>query len=136
MAYTALNPSTEVSNEGKTPAYDLRQIYATLLGEHLIDATEARKSNNFYVWYKALEDIKTITLHKWKEKAKRIKLYEATVKRIKELSNKYPNTWTGTFRDQNQMALIETELRELEEFLYDQIEDAKLFGSSQQIPGL
>ena len=33
--------------EDKNLAYDLRQIYAKLLGEHLIDASISRKENNF-----------------------------------------------------------------------------------------
>ncbi len=124
------------SNEPKELAYDLRQIYAKLVGEHLIDAAEARKSNNFYAWYKALEDIKTVTKHKFKDKKKALEEYESLLKKIKELANKYPSTWKGESSKPEEVAQIEAALRELEEFLYDKMEEGKIFGEGYKIPGL
>lgn len=120
----------------KPLAYDLRQVYASLVGEHLIDASEARKHNNFYVWFKALEDIKTITKHKYKDKKKVLEEYNNLVRDIKSLANKYPYTWKGEAAKADEVAHIEAALRELEEFLYDKMEEGKVFGEGYRIPGL
>lgn len=120
----------------KELAYDLRQIYAKLVGEHLIDAAEARKSNIFYSWFKCLEDIKTITKHKFKDKKNTLIEYNNLVTKLKDLANKYPTTWKGEVSDPTAVAKIEAALRELEEFLYEKMEEGKVFGEGFRIPGL
>ena len=120
----------------QTPAYDLRQIYAALLGEHLLDAAEARKSNRYYDYYKALEDIKTITAHKFKKKEEALLEYKRLLTIITILATKNQNIWLGKSFDPNINSQIETALRDLEEFLYSEMEDAKLFGEGWRIPGL
>lgn len=109
-------------------AYDLRQAYAQILGEHLIDATTNRKENKFYQWFKALEDIKTITKHKFKKKEEALKEYEKLIKKIKEIAKKNSLTWSGQISDPDQIQEIDMVLRELEEFLYERMEESKLFG--------
>ena len=132
MVYESNNYNSDV----KDLAFDLRQIYAKLLGEHLIDASEARKANNFYGWYKSLEDIKTISKHKWRDLEKTEKAYNIKVEAIKELANKYPNAWLGKQKLNNQIEEIENILRDLEEFLYQQLEKGHVFGESGRTPGL
>ena len=123
-------------NEPKELAYDLRQIYAKILGEHLIDAADSRKKYDFYSWYKSLEDIKTITKHKFKEKEKAIINYNKLVEKITALANKYPSTWKGEARPPKEVAEIENALRALEEFLYEEMQKGKVFGDSYRIAGL
>lgn len=120
----------------KELAYDLRQVYARLVGEHLIDVADARKSKNFYEWFKALEDIKTITKHKFRKKKEVMEEYDRKVKEVTELANKYPSTWGGETTNPVEFSLIENALRKLEEFLYDKMEEGKVFGELYKTSGL
>jgi len=124
------------TEDPKELAYDLRQIYAKLVGEHLIDAAEARKSNNFYVWFKALEDIHTIVMHKFKHKKEDEKSYNAAKEKVAKLANQYPSSWLSTAGSNIEVSLIEDALRHLEEFLYNKMSEAKMFGESGRIAGL
>ena len=118
------------SGETKVPSYDLREIYARLLGEHLIDAAIARKSNNFYNYYFALEDIKTIIAHKIKNFSE----YNLLKKEIVDLSIKYPQTWLGQSEDFK--ANIDIALRKLEEYLYKKLDECGLLGTKSSDDGL
>jgi hypothetical protein len=116
-------------------AYDLRQIYAKIVGEHLIDVAESRKADNFYVWYKSLEDLHTIVKHKF-TKDKDEEEYNRIRDKVTGLANKHPQAWLGTSKDPVQRGSIEESLRQLEEFLYKKMNDAKMFGDTWRTPGL
>lgn len=126
--YTSSNTPTDL-------AYDLRQIYAKIVGEHLLDVAEARKADNYYVWYKSLEDLHTIVKHKFKTE-KDEEAYNKTRDAVTTLANKYPNAWLGKSPDPKERGLIEEALRKLEEFLYDKMSTAKMFGDQYRTPGL
>lgn len=126
--YTNTNIPTDL-------AFDLRQIYAKLVGEHLIDVAEARKADNYYIWYKALEDLHTIVKHKFKsekDEEEYIKLKTS----ITTLANQYKGAWLNTSKDPVARNLIEEALRLLEQHLYDKMAKAKMFGDGGKIPGL
>jgi len=116
--------------------YDLRQIYAMLVGKHMEDITILRKQHKFYDWYKSLEDLKTITFHKFRKKDEAIKTYNQLVERINELAKKNVSVWNGTNKNSNVSSEFDKVLRELEEFLYQKMEEGKLFGEGYRIPGL
>jgi hypothetical protein len=117
-------------------AYDLRQIYARLVGEHMLDISEARKQNNLYLWYKALEDLHTIIKHKFKDKKKDEEAYVKQIEDITDLANKYTNSWCGVNKNAKEVAEIESALRKIEEFLYLKMNEAKMFGEAGRIAGL
>lgn len=125
-------------------AYDLRQKYAKIVGDHLEDISEARKSNSFYLWYKNLEDLHTVIKFKFKNTKTKVgdkelspeEIYQSIIKDIVDLSNKHKQHWTGELKSGEAYALIENKLRELEEFLYLQMNEAKMFGSSGRVEGL
>jgi hypothetical protein len=117
-------------------AYDLRQTYAKIVGEHLLDIAEARKADNFYIWYKALEDLHTIVKHKFKSKTKDEKDYNDTRDKVTRLANKFTGAWLGKSIDPKQRGEIEEALRQLEEFLYLKMSEAKMFGEGGKTPGL
>lgn len=117
-------------------AYDLRQTYAKIVGEHLLDIAESRKADNFYIWYKALEDLHTIVKHKFKTKKKDEEDYNKTRDKVTGLANKYVNAWLGRSTDPKQRGEIEEALRQLEEFLYLKMSEAKMFGEGGKISGL
>lgn len=130
------------SDYGQELAHDLRQTYAKIVGEHLSDIADARKSENFYVWFKNLEDLHTIIKHKFKKKKEDNKLpedrYLDLVKELVELANTHKSAWLGQSKDNdsNACANIEKKLREIEMFLYEQMNEAKMFGSSAHVAGL
>lgn len=130
------------SDYGQELAHDLRQTYAKIVGEHLSDIADARKSENFYVWFKNLEDLHTIIKHKFKRKKEDNKLpedrYIDLVKELTILANTHKSAWLGQSKDNNLNACanIEKKLREIEMFLYEQMNDAKMFGGSGYIAGL
>lgn len=108
-------------------AYDLRQIYALEVGRHMQEITDARKSNNFYLWYKNLEDLKTEIAHKFKEEDE--VEYTKLKHNIKSLANKYLQAWSGSPYKQKESEEIDQALRKLEEFLYKRMQEAGMFGS-------
>jgi len=127
--YSNIQPATDL-------AYDLRQTYAKIVGEHLLDIAEARKADNYYIWYKALEDLHTIVKHKFKSEKKDEGEYNTKRNSVTTLANKYVNAWLGTSKDAKQRGEIEEMLRQLEEFLYLKMSEAKMFGEGGKISGL
>lgn len=128
----------------KEVPYDLRQIYAVeILGESLKDIARARKADDFNNYFKCLKDVYIVARHKFK-KDKDIKKdkdgneinYLYLMGKVVDLANKHKTDWLGQTKDQNNRAEIEQALNEVEIFLYDKIEEAKLFGSARDIPGL
>lgn len=115
--------------ETKEMAWDLRQIYARLVGVHLVDCADARNEGKFYEWFKALENIKTITKHKFVDKENTLKEYEKLIKAIKEVANKYSSTWNKKTHNTKEIQLIDKSLRDLEEYLYEQMQEGGIFGT-------
>jgi predicted nucleic acid-binding Zn-ribbon protein len=117
-------------------AFDLRQIYAKIVGEHMLDISEARKSDNLYIWYKALEDLHTVVKHKFKHLKEDEKEYNTTRDKVTALANKYKNSWLNINKDGGEASQIEEALRQLEELLYSKMSEAKMFGEGGKIAGL
>lgn len=124
-----------VTGYGQDLAYDLRQTYAKIVGEHLQDIAEARKSEAFYTWFKNLEDLHTIVKHKFKKESDEIE-YQNAVNKLVVLANKYKSVWLGNAKDPEPHSEIEKVLREIEMILYDKMNDANMFGQSNRIAGL
>jgi F0F1-type ATP synthase beta subunit len=130
-----------MSYDNSTPAapdelaYDLRSIYANLVGEHLLDIAAARKADNLYVWYKSLEDLHTIIKHKFKSD-KDEKEFNAARDKVTTLANKFKTAFLGTNKNSQEIAQIEEALRQLEELCYDKMSKAKMFGEGGRIAGL
>jgi hypothetical protein len=139
-----------VADLGGELAYDLRQKYAQIVGEHLEDIAQARKADNFSIYYKTLKDLFIIVKHKFKDKKIKIKnektgkdeemtelgYYNSLIKKAVEIANKYDQTWLGINKDPKECAEIEEALNAIEMFLYEKIDDAKMFGGANTIPGL
>lgn len=120
---------------GQELAYDLRQIYAKIVGEHLEDIAIARKADSYHMYFKALEDLHVIIKHKFKS-ANDEEEYKKLIKVAAEIANKYSSVWLGQAKDPKECAEIETSLRDIEMFLYFKIDAANMFGSSRRIEGL
>lgn len=116
------------SLSGKELAYDLRQIYANLVGEHLYDVAQARKNNKYAEYFKNLDDVYVIIHHKFKDREKEEEKYKKLVETAVTSANKYEQEWLGKGNDSQGCATIEKSLREIEMFLYEMMEKANLFG--------
>ncbi len=123
------------SDFGNDLAYDLRQTYAKIVGEHMQDITEARKSEQFYTWFKNLEDLHVIIKHKFKKDSDE-EDYKILVKKVIGLANLYPEVWYNKSKQIEPFALIEESLKNIEMFLYDKMNKANMFGSSHYVGGL
>jgi len=134
--------STGIANLGQELAYDLRQIYAKLVGDHLEDIAQARKSDNYAIYYKSLKDLHIIVSHKLKDKTEKgqdktdEEVYNDLVKAAVTNANKHSNEWLGNSKDPKACAEIEHALNSIEMFLYKKIDEANMFGAQGKIPGL
>lgn len=116
-------------------AYDLRQIYARIVGEHMLDIAIARKADNFYKWFKSLEDLHTITKHKFRKNKEEKETYETLREKVVSLANANRSAWSGNANAEKR-GEIETALRKLERYLYMKMNEAKMFGESGRVAGL
>lgn len=139
-----------VADLGGELAYDLRQTYAKIVGEHLDDISKARKADNYHIYYKTLKDLFIIVKHKFKSKKVKfideetkketekteLEIFNELVNKAVTTANKYPQTWLGKNKIPLECAEIEQTLNAIEMFLYEKIDDAKMFGGGSHIPGL
>lgn len=120
-------------------AFDLRQKYAQIVGFHLEEVALARKEKNFSKYFEALEDLYTVTCHKFKA-PKKIKdenkknrfvhlKYSQLKKEFVDLTNKYESVYIGNSTDVEGYNLLFYSLRRIEMFLYYKMNQANMFGS-------
>lgn len=147
-------------DEVKELAYDLRQKYAQIVGDHLESISEARRQRDYPEYFRGLENLFTVIKHKFKTKKtteeeegaydftetegrKKPKEKKSDLQRYKELRqkaidvcNKYEQAFLGQTEDPNEVAQLEGALREMEMFLFYVMEKAKMFGSVGYNEGL
>lgn len=130
-------------NYGNSPyseeiPYDLRQIYAVqIVGEHLQDVARARKADDYINYLKSLKDLWIITQHKIKAKDKEApEEYRKLLNNANKVINENSKVFIGKHKDSKGIFLIEKALNEIEMFLYDKIEDAKMFGAKREVEHL
>ncbi len=129
-------------------AYDLRQRYAKIVGDQLEEVTYARKERLYPAWFKALEDLYTITEYKFKlskeEKQElkndnskfELKRYTNLKKELIEVANRRTETWKGKVIDPEAVAEIEKALRNIEEWILFKMNEVNMFGSKRETEGL
>ena len=125
MAYFNFN---QADNQ-KEMSYDLRQIYARIVGEHMVTIAENRISENLYQWFNSLEDLFTEVSFKFRDQEKDIQDYNELKKEVIDLANKHTGTWLGTAKQENELSELKASLRKLERFLYLKMEEANMFGT-------
>jgi hypothetical protein len=124
------------NNDNKDLQWDLRQGYEQIAREHLVDIAMARKADRYSVYYKNCIDLKRVTLHKWKKKEESLQAFQQLINKAATIARKHPAAWLGQIKEPNACAEIDQILGELEEFLYQKMEEANMFGSNKKIPGL
>lgn len=129
-----------VDTAGETLAYDLRQRYAEMVAEHLIDIAIKRKSKNYPAWFSALEDLEVVINHKFKKNTKKKQDDETGYLNLRSLAikkaNQYNLAFLGTTTEPQHLAEIQKALRDIEKFLYKVMDNAKMFGSTWDGGGL
>lgn len=145
-----------MENDGSTSnelAYDLRQRYAKIVGDHMEDISYARRERNYPEWFRALENLYTITEYKFTENKKKklnekieevkdedcnykFKGYSDLRTELIKVATTYTETWKGNIDTSEEVAKIESALRKIEEWIYKKMDDAKMFGSKRDLEGL
>jgi len=127
------------ANAEETLPYDLRQVYALdLVGEHLKDIARARKADSYVNYFKSLKDLWIITQHKIKERNTNApKEWKIILNKAVDVLNEYPRVFSGENK-KSAIGISEVErvLNEVEMFLYDSMEKAKIFGTKWDDDGL
>ena len=123
---------SDSDDDKKNIAYDLRQYYAKIVGEHLIDISFYRKKQMFGLWFRSLESLYTITSFKYNEKEKAKEDYDKLINSIHQLANKFSLCWRGKSKHPERTQEIDVALRQLEQFLYLKMEDSGIFGKGYE----
>jgi len=118
--------------ESEMMAYDLRQRYAKIVGDHLEDVAIQRKANNYTQHYEALKDLYIEVRHKIKDLDKDKKGFYEWQRKLSVLANKHQQTWTGHIREPIAVHTIENELGEFEMWIKELMESSKMFGNVYQ----
>lgn len=130
---------------GGEMAYDLRQTYAKIVGDHLEDIAAARKKDKYAFYYKSLRDLYIIVHHKFKNNKEERpdgkqstddEYFNKLIKDAVTIANQYQNDWIGRTNNSTGCAAIEEVLNRIEMFLYKKIEDAGMFGGNKKVSGL
>jgi len=120
-------------------AYDLRQIYAKIVGNHLAEISMYRRERNFYEWFEALEDLYTITRHKFREyeeDEQDKKTYKQLRNEVIQLSNQYKDVWLKKSNEAVALSKIIKALRDIEEWLFFKMNESNMFGKMEDLEGL
>ena len=144
MAFNQSNSG--ISDMPQDLPFDLRQIYAVeIVGFHLKHTMYYRKSNDYSNYFKSLKDLYIVVRHKIRKKKTTDEegnevlaedRYKDIMKKVIEVIALHEDVYLGTSKDPEGVHLVENALNELEMFLYEMIEEAKMFGGSQRTPGL
>ena len=130
-------------------AYDLRQGYAILVNNHLMDVSMARRNSDYPGYFRALENLYTVVAHKIdsKEKAKlrmikkknkvsNFKTYQELSQELIKLAQTYPEVYQGKVQEHQSVFLFETLLRKIERHLWKFMDEAGMLGKSNKVEGL
>ena len=115
--------------QSKELAYDLRQIYAKIVGEHMLAISESRKQGEFYNWFKDIEDLHTVARMKFKDPEEDEAGYKIIKEKIIKLANNNKDAWLNKNSHSEERAELEQKLRDLEEYLYLKMNEGAMFGN-------
>lgn len=132
----------EMRGWGEELAYDLRTFYAKIVGFHLVYVADARKNKQYHRYWNELRDLEVVVAHKMKEKDKDgvllLDKYNVLVANAKAMIKKHSLIYynakpNASDKDREE---LEDALYAVEKFLYEQMDDASMFGSKRNVQGL
>lgn len=112
-----------------TLVYDLRQYYARIVGEHLIEIAIARKERNFQEWMKLLECLHTEIRQKLDENEE--EEYQEIFKETKEILLENKDAFTQESKDVMKNTIVFNAINELDIFLRIKMEEHGMFGRKE-----
>jgi len=118
------------NTEEKDLIYDLRQTYAQLLDEVLKRIAENRYEGNYNKWFNALDDLHTEIHQKLTPKER--EEYQEKLKECLTILNKFPETYNGASKNQENNYKIKMALKQLELWLKDKMEKHRMFGAKEE----
>lgn len=126
------NPSN-IADEERTLAYDLRQRYAKIVADHLEVTAIYRRERDYSNYFRSLDDLHTIVSHKFKsaDNTEFKKLRNNAI----SIANEHSEAWLGNSSDSKEIAKIEESLRAIERLLYKVMDENKMFGTGYEDEG-
>jgi len=132
-------PTSEPVNDGNI-AYDLRQTYAKIVGEHMLDIAYSRKQKNLPDYFSNLEDLYIIIKHKIRiknKKGEKIETYENLKSAFITLANQYKDAYLNSQSSEAEgVGKIFNSLKQIEMYFYKKMDEAHMFGSKRDMEGL
>jgi len=117
-------------DDDKILIYDLRQVYAEVIGAILKNIYLVRQQNDFVAWYNLLDDLHTEINQKLKPDER--EKYYNKLEEIKKIINENQGAFTGTSKDAQQILRIKNALKSLEMYLKILMEKHKMFGAKEE----
>jgi len=124
------------TTEEKELAYDLRQAWVKIVGEHLLNVDNQKMNGSFANYYLALEYLFDRIHIKFNNRLEAIKKIDGLRKEIEMLANKYPSVWLGTGNGQKASSDIRQAIRRMDWQLLAEMEEANMFGAKYDDEGL
>jgi len=109
--------------------FDLRQRRAKFIADCIDDVIEQMKLENYYLWLKNIDDLYSVSKHTFQEKRETENEYNKLRNIVVTLANNKKAVWTKQSSDSNTIAEIEQSLRNLFQYVLDELEGAGVFGT-------
>lgn len=116
------------SGENGALVYDLRQIYAVIVGEHLIRVSNARAARKYKEWLEALDDLYVEVNQEFKDKD--ISEYRELRNNVYKTIKKNTGAFVGEDHNPETNAEIKHSLMKLNIFIKKVMKKNKMFGST------
>jgi len=115
-------------------AYDLRQIYARIVGEHLGIVADARMKKDYPAWFEALENLYVEINQKLKTKEKTE--YTELKNKVVKILNENKSAFHKLSNNAEQISNVINALRDLDMWIKQMMENHNMFGSKRDVEGL
>ena len=110
--------------------YDLRQYFAKIVGEHMIEIAIARKERNFSEWVKLLECLHTEIRKKLTDDEE--KEYQEKLSAMATILNEKEQVFNGTSTEKDDYAVVFNTINDLDMWLGIRMEEHGMFGRKEE----
>jgi hypothetical protein len=124
------------TEDDKEIPYDLRQTWAKVVGEHIINIDQCKMGKVPANYYLALEYLFDRIHFKFSDRDEAIKRIDEQRRVILGLANKYQQAWIGLSTEPRACSEVRAALRKLDQMLFIEMEEANMFGIKFDDEGL